>query len=85
MIAFEVKDMTCGHCAATITKAIEATDKNARLSIDLARHLVMIESAQADASRLQEAIAEAGYTPVPAEAQAAEVPTKTEGCCGHCR
>lgn len=82
MIAFEVKDMTCGHCAATITKAIEATDQGAKLNIDLARHLVMIEPSQADANGLRAAIAEAGYTPVPAEIQAGEAPAKAGGCCG---
>lgn len=26
MLAFEVKDMTCGHCVDAITKAVEAAD-----------------------------------------------------------
>ena len=30
MIAFEVKDMTCGHCVSAITKALKATDKDAK-------------------------------------------------------
>ena len=50
MIAFEVKDMTCGHCASTITKAVQAADKDARVAIDLASHRVEIEPAQADAA-----------------------------------
>lgn len=65
MIAFEVNDMTCGHCVGTITKALQGADKDAKVTIDLARHLVMVESARADARTLGEAIAEAGYTPVP--------------------
>lgn len=64
MIAFQVDDMTCGHCASTITKAVKAADANAQVSIDLAAHRVSIEPAQADAAALRDAIAEAGYTPV---------------------
>lgn len=65
MIAFQVDDMTCGHCASTITKAVKAADANAQVAIDLASHRVTIEPSQADAQALREAIAEAGYTPVP--------------------
>ena len=49
MIAFEVKDMTCGHCVSTITKALKAADRDAQVQIDLARHLVKVEPATADA------------------------------------
>lgn len=65
MIAFEVNDMTCGHCASTITKALKAADKDAKVQIDLATHRVQVEPAAADAAELEEAIKEAGYTPVP--------------------
>lgn len=65
MIAFEVKDMTCGHCAATITRALKAADPGARVAIDLAQHRVTVEPGDGDAQELREAIAEAGYTPVP--------------------
>lgn len=63
MIAFEVNDMTCGHCASTITKAVKEVDRDARVEIDLTRHRVQIEPAEADAEELREAIQEAGYTP----------------------
>ncbi|WP_418315537.1 heavy-metal-associated domain-containing protein [Piscinibacter sakaiensis] len=66
MIAFEVKDMTCGHCVSSITKAVKATDADARVNVDLASHRVEIDSANADADELRDAISEAGYTPVPA-------------------
>ena len=42
MIAFEVKDMTCGHCVSNITKALKATDKDAKVLIDLATHRVQV-------------------------------------------
>jgi copper chaperone len=65
MIAFEVNDMTCGHCVSTITKAVKGADKDAKVNIDLARHRVEIEPRAAGAQELSEAIKEAGYTPVP--------------------
>jgi copper chaperone len=68
MISFQVADMTCGHCAATITKAVEGADPGAAVEIDLARHLVKIEPRSADAQALGAAISEAGYTPVAAAA-----------------
>ncbi|WP_280156335.1 heavy-metal-associated domain-containing protein [Piscinibacter sp. XHJ-5] len=66
MIAFEINDMTCGHCASTITNAVKAADKDACVRIDLARHRVEIEPVSADREELSEAIKDAGYTPVPA-------------------
>lgn len=64
MIAFEVNDMTCGHCVSTIAKALKAADKDAKVQIDLAKHRVEIEPGDADAQELSDAIKEAGYTPV---------------------
>jgi len=68
MIEFEVQDMTCGHCARTITQAVQALDPGAQVQIDLATHRVAIETAHADAAALVEALREAGFTPVPAVA-----------------
>ena len=34
MITFQINDMTCGHCASTITKAVKATDTNAKVTVD---------------------------------------------------
>ena len=65
MISFEVNDMTCGHCASTITKAVTGADKNAKVQVDLARHRVEIEPGEATAQELSDAIKEAGYSPVP--------------------
>jgi copper chaperone len=65
MIAFEVNDMTCGHCVSMITKAVKAADKDAKVQIDLARHRVEIHPTGADAQQLSDAIKKAGYTPVP--------------------
>lgn len=66
MIAFEVKDMTCGHCVKAITEAVKAADSRAAVNIDLARHRVEIEPGSTDAAALAGVIRDAGYTPVPA-------------------
>jgi copper chaperone len=84
MITFEVNDMTCGHCVSTITKALKATDKDAKVAIDLASHRVQVEPASAEAEELAEAIKDAGYTPVPVQA-GSNTPGKPAGsCCGGC-
>jgi copper chaperone len=82
MITFDVKDMTCGHCVATITKAVQAADPQARVDIDLAAHRVRIEPAEADEQALAAAIREAGYSPVPVSSAASPAAAKQGGCCG---
>ena len=66
MIELTVNDMTCGHCASTITRAVKEIDAAGQCDIDLAAKRVRIASAQ-PASRFVDAIKEAGYTPVLAE------------------
>lgn len=63
MTEFEVGNMTCGHCVAAITKAVQAADPGAKLDIDLTTKRVRIEGT-ADAERYAAAIREAGYQPV---------------------
>ena len=63
MIEIAVNDMTCGHCASVITKAVKETDAAAGCEIDLAARRVRIASAE-PAQDFVAAIAEAGYTPV---------------------
>lgn len=67
MFAFEVKDMTCGHCVSAITRALKGADQDARVQVDLATHRVHVEATTADADELAEAIRDAGYTPVAVE------------------
>ncbi len=86
MIAFEVNDMTCGHCVSTLTQALKAADKDAKVQIDLATHRVQVEPVSADAEALAQAIKDAGYTPVPVAAAAGEVAAQKRGsCCGQCQ
>ena len=87
MISFQVNDMTCGHCVSSITKAVKALDSGAKVQIDLATHLVNIETTEVDAVGLSEAIKEAGYTPVAVEDRAVTsvatpAPARKGCCCG---
>jgi copper chaperone len=65
MIELTVNDMTCGHCASTITRAVKDVDAAGRCEIDLATKRVRISSSH-PAAEFVSAIEEAGYTPVPA-------------------
>lgn len=62
MIELTVKDMTCGHCAATITGAVKALDPMATCDVDLAAKRVRVESALS-AERVRAAIERAGFSP----------------------
>lgn len=57
---FEVPDMSCQHCVATITKALAAGLPGATVAIDLAQHEVRVTG---DAARAEHVIREAGYEP----------------------
>lgn len=65
MITFQVNDMTCGHCVATITKAVKAVDAGATVETDLDAHRVRVASAR-PGGEIEAAIRGAGYTPVAA-------------------
>lgn len=80
MLAFQIDDMTCGHCAAAITKAVLSVDASAKVEIDLASHRVEIGQTQAASLDLASAIVGAGFTPM--ELDAAEPPNVGGGCGG---
>ncbi len=63
MYNFQVSDMTCSHCVATVERAIKTVDGAAAVKIDLAGLAVRIESSKPAAS-FAAAIQEAGYTPL---------------------
>lgn len=81
MVTFRVPDMTCGHCASTIARAVAAVDKGARLEVSVADQLVSITSAAAEAD-FAEAIREAGYAPEKVEAASARPAQSSDCCCG---
>lgn len=62
MVQFNVPDMTCGHCASTITKALKSEDPKASVEISLGEHLVKVQSGLSE-EEIAQCIAEAGYTP----------------------
>jgi copper chaperone len=84
MIAFDVQDITCGHCVNTVSQAVRRADAQAAVSVDLATRRVQIDSPSGDAATFQRAIEEAGYHPVPVSGSAAPRPARTGGCCGSC-
>ena len=85
MVTFEVNDMTCGHCASAITKAVAFVDPGAKVQIDLASHRVHVERSASSADVLSDAIQVAGYTPVAVagdRATAVKASPRKGCCCG---
>ena len=64
---FNVPDMSCGHCTASIKTAIAILDKDAMMDIDLDAKTVGIES-QKSAAEMMDALDRIGF---PATAMAA--------------
>lgn len=60
MLKLNVPDMTCGHCAGVVTKAVQGVDPGARVDVDLKSQTVSIETS-ADAAKVAEALDTAGY------------------------
>lgn len=61
-LTLRVEDMTCGHCAGTIKKAVESTLPGTQVDADPASKLVSIRGT-ADLAAVKAIVAEAGYTP----------------------
>lgn len=60
MLKLKVPEMSCGHCAATIEKAVRSVDPAARLAIDVGAQTVAVET-RAEPAAVREAIRFAGY------------------------
>jgi copper chaperone len=60
MYQLEVQNMTCGHCAATVTKAVKAVDSEATVNVDLAAKTVAVSSS-VPLDVVRSVIVEAGY------------------------
>lgn len=61
MYNFQVSDMACLHCVATVEKAVKSVDAAAMVDIDLGSLAVKIESDE-PVERFAQAIEDAGYT-----------------------
>lgn len=64
MYELNVQDMTCGHCAGRVTRAIQSVDARATLEIDVKHRRVRINSSSA-LTDLLDAMAAAGYPATP--------------------
>ncbi|MFP3891694.1 heavy-metal-associated domain-containing protein [uncultured Ralstonia sp.] len=60
MTTFSVEGMSCGHCVAAVTRAVQKVDAGAQVQVDLSRQTVVVQSG-AGADVLKAAIEEAGY------------------------
>lgn len=60
MMRLSVPDMTCGHCVATVTKAIRTLDPSAEVKADLGSRTVTVETS-APATAVAKALEDAGY------------------------
>jgi copper chaperone len=60
MYHLNVPDMTCGHCVATVEKAVKTVDPNASVAVDLGTKTVSIES-QVASDTFIASNADAGY------------------------
>ena len=61
-ISFRVEDMTCGHCAGTIQKAIEDQLPGTTVTADPASKLISVVGA-ANFAAIKSIVSGAGYTP----------------------
>ena len=62
MLEFSIPNMTCGHCVKSVTEAVKAAARAARVDIDLPTHRVQVQTSvprDAVVARL----ADAGYAP----------------------
>lgn len=66
MYELQVEGMTCGGCAASVKRSVQALDNNAKVEVDLASKKVRIDTS-ADLKAVTSAITGAGY-PVTASA-----------------
>lgn len=57
-----IEGMSCGHCSARVTKALEALEGISAVTVDLEAGTAVIEAADAvSEAALREAIDDAGY------------------------
>lgn len=56
-----VKGMSCGHCQAAVTKAVQTVDGVENVTVDLATGRVTYSSAADNDAKVKESIENAGY------------------------
>ncbi len=60
MLLLKVSGMTCGHCVAAVTRAVQAVPSVESVSVELERGEVMVQGSP-DAAAVCDAIAAEGY------------------------
>ena len=60
MYTLKVEKMSCGGCAARVTRAVQSMDAGAKVEVKLKEHLVLIETETA-LDEMTNAITAAGY------------------------
>ena len=63
---YEVTGMTCSHCVASVREEVGAIDGVASVAVDLGSGLLTVEAPSLSDEDVTAAVAEAGYTAVPA-------------------
>ncbi len=67
MYELQVEGMTCGGCANSVKRSVQAVDGNAKVEVDLGSKKVRIDTS-VDIDKVKAAVVEAGY-PVTASAR----------------
>ena len=78
MLLFRVEDMTCGHCASSVARAVRDVDPKAKIDVSLAEKIVKVSPSEADAGEIVAAIQEAGLL---TEAPFEQARASRSGCC----
>lgn len=60
MYELQVENMSCGHCVAAVTKAVQSVDGTATVNVDLDSKQVKVQSG-APLNAVTAAIVDAGY------------------------
>ena len=62
MLEFQIPTMTCGHCARSVTQAVQAADPSALVQSDLPQKKVVVDS-DLPREQIVARLAEAGFAP----------------------
>jgi copper chaperone len=60
MYELQVEGMTCGGCANSVKKSVQAVDSNAKVEVDLGSKKVRIDT-KVDIDQVKAAVIQAGY------------------------
>lgn len=60
MLKLKIPNMTCGHCAQTVEKAVMSVDPAAQVEVDLAKKIVTVETT-APEQGIADVVRSAGY------------------------